>query len=80
MDQDRLAFVPVTLRDGAWKTPAGESVPWYQVRTDLLSGEEIEAAIERVLSVYGVSDVVVDAFAQLRKELPRPPAAPASAE
>jgi hypothetical protein len=80
MGEDPVAFVPVTLRDGSWKTPAGESVPWYQVRTDLLAAEEVEAAMERVLSVYGVSDVVVDAFSQLRKELPRPPAAPTSAE
>jgi hypothetical protein len=29
----------------------------------------VEGAINRVLSVYGVSDVVVDAFNQFRKEL-----------
>jgi hypothetical protein len=31
--------------------------------------EAVEAAIQRVMSVYGVSDVVVDAFDQFRKEL-----------
>ena len=74
------AFVPVTLRDGAWRTPAGDAVPWYEVRTDLLPIGEVEAALERVLSVYGVSDVVVDAFQQFRDELPRPPSPPAPAE
>jgi hypothetical protein len=77
---DPAAFVPVTRREGKWETPSGETVPWYEVRTDLLPLEEVEAAMERVLSVYGVSDVVVDAFNQLRKELPHPPAPPASVE
>ena len=80
MSDEPAAFVPVTLQDGGWKTPAGDPVPWYEVRTDLLPIGEVEAAIERVLSVYGVSDVVVDAFQQLHKELPRPPSASAPAE
>jgi len=65
-------FVPVRLNDGNWKTAGGEVVPWYEVQTDLVPEEEVRGAIERVLDVYGVSDVVVDAFHQLRKELQRP--------
>lgn len=64
-------FVPVTYRDGAWKTAEGAPVPWYEVQMDLMAPEEVEDALNRVLSVYGVSDVVVDAFDQLRKELQR---------
>jgi hypothetical protein len=75
MDQSG-GFVRVTFMDGGWKTAAGDSVPWYDVQTDLLTAEEVEAAVLRVLSVYGVSDVVVDAFDQLRKELRRPAPAP----
>jgi hypothetical protein len=66
-------FVPVTFEDGSWKTAEGEVVPWYEVQTDLLPEAEVHGALERVLSVYGVSDVVVDAFDQFRKELKRPP-------
>jgi len=44
-------------------------VPWYEVQTDLLEPGQVEGALNRVLSVYGVSDVVVDAFDQFRKEL-----------
>ncbi|TMD15026.1 MAG: hypothetical protein E6J00_03850 [Chloroflexi bacterium] len=80
MDEDPPAFVPVVRSEGSWKTPAGDPVPWYDVRTDLLPADEVQAAIERVLSVYGVSDVVVDAFTQLRKELPRPLSPPPAAE
>ena len=47
-------------------------MPWYEVETDLLPESEVQGALERVLSVYGVSDVVVDAFDQFRKELKRP--------
>ena len=42
------------------------------MQTDLLPEAEVEGALERVLSVYGVSDVVVDAFVQFRKELKHP--------
>ena len=69
---DTQGFVPVTLNDGAWKTAEGDVVPWYEVQTDLLAEADVQGAVERVLSVYGVSDVVVDAFDQLRKELKRP--------
>jgi hypothetical protein len=47
-------------------------VPWYEVQTDLLQEADVQGALERVLSVYGVSDVVVDAFDQFRKELKQP--------
>jgi hypothetical protein len=67
-------FVPVTYEDGSWKTAAGDLVPWYEVVTDLIPEAEVQGALERVLSVYGVSDVVVDAFDQFRKELKHPPA------
>jgi hypothetical protein len=65
-------FVPVSYVDGTWKTADGSVVPWYEVQTDLLAEDEVQGALERVLSVYGVSDVVVDAFDQFRKELKRP--------
>jgi hypothetical protein len=64
-------FVPVSFEDGSWKTADGEDVPWYEVQTDLLTEADVEGALDRVLSVYGVSDVVVDAFDQFRKELKR---------
>ncbi len=64
-------FVPVSYEDGTWKTADGGVVPWYEVQTDLLPEAEVQGALERVLSVYGVSDVVVDAFDQFRKELKR---------
>jgi hypothetical protein len=66
-------FVPVTFKDGHWTTAEGEEVPWYEVQTDLLAEADVQGALERVLSVYGVSDVVVDAFDQFRKELKHPP-------
>jgi hypothetical protein len=69
---DRHGFIPVSYRDGTWKTADGNEVPWYVVQTDLLSEAEVQGALERVLSVYGVSDVVVDAFDQFRKELKHP--------
>ena len=65
-------FVPVSFNDGRWTTAEGEEVPWYEVQTDLLPEADVEGALERVLSVYGVSDVVVDAFDQFRKELKHP--------
>ena len=68
---DQRGFVPVTFTDGTWKTAEGEVVPWYEVQTDLVPEAELQQALERVLSVYGVSDVVVDAFDQFRKELKR---------
>jgi hypothetical protein len=64
-------FVPVSFDNGSWKTAEGEDVPWYEVQTDLLTEADVEGALDRVLSVYGVSDVVVDAFDQFRKELKR---------
>ena len=71
-DQDQRGFVPVSFQDGFWKTAEGGVVPWYEVQTDLLPEADVEGAVHRVLSVYGVSDVVVDAFQQFRKELKRP--------
>jgi len=68
MDQQQ-GFVRATLVDGVWRTPGGIEVPWFEVETDLLPVDEVEGAIDRVMSVYGVSDVVVDAFDQFRKEL-----------
>ncbi len=62
-------FVPVSFKDGQWTTAEGEVVPWYEVQTDLVPEADVQGALERVLSVYGVSDVVVDAFDQFRKEL-----------
>ena len=69
---DRRGFIPVSFKDGTWKTTDGNEVAWYEVETDLLSEADVQGALERVLSVYGVSDVVVDAFDQFRKELKRP--------
>ena len=71
-DPDQRGFVPVTFQDGRWKTAEGGEVPWYEVQTDLVPEAEVEGAVDRVLSVYGVSDVVVDAFDQFRKELKHP--------
>ena len=65
-------FVPVSFDNGTWKTAAGDVVPWYEVQTDLVPESDVQGALDRVLSVYGVSDVVVDAFDQFRKELKRP--------
>ena len=62
-------FVPVSFQDGRWTTAEGKEVPWYEVQTDLVPEADVQGALERVLSVYGVSDVVVDAFDQFRKEL-----------
>ena len=70
--ENARGFVPVTLEEGTWKTAEGNAVPWYEVQTDLLAQAEVEGAVSRVLSVYGVSDVVVDAFSQFQKELERP--------
>ena len=64
--------MPVSFKDGSWKTAEGEEVAWYEVQTDLLPEADVQGALDRVLSVYGVSDVVVDAFDQFRKELKRP--------
>ena len=69
---DRHGFVPVSLNDGSWKTANGDVIPWYEVQTDLVAQAEVQGAVQRVLSVYGVSDVVVDAFSQFQKELERP--------
>ncbi len=66
---DERGYVPVELRDGVWRTASGVEAPWFEVETDLIPVGEVEGAIDRVLSVYGVSDVVVDAFDQFRKEL-----------
>ena len=66
---DQRGYVPVELRDGVWRTSSGVEAPWFEVETDLISVGEVEGAIDRVMSVYGVSDVVVDAFDQFRKEL-----------
>lgn len=74
--EQRHGFIPVTFEDGTWKTPEGSEVPWYEVQTDLLAEADVQGALERVLSVYGVSDVVVDAFDQFRKELKRPEPTP----
>jgi hypothetical protein len=66
---DKRGYVAVELTDGVWRTSGGIDVPWFEVETDLLPVDEVEGAIDRVMSVYGVSDVVVDAFDQFRKEL-----------
>ena len=72
MTEETRGFVPVSFNDGRWTTAAGEEVPWYEVQTDLVPEADVQGALERVLSVYGVSDVVVDAFDQFRKELKQP--------
>ena len=72
MTEETRGFVPVSFKDGRWMTAGGEEVPWYEVQTDLVPEADVQGALERVLSVYGVSDVVVDAFDQLRKELKQP--------
>lgn len=66
---EQRGFVPVTLQDGVWRTPIGTEVQWFEVQSDVMPMDEIDAAIDRVMSVYGVSDVVADAVDQLRKEL-----------
>jgi len=70
--EETRGFVPVSFKDGRWMTAEGEEVPWYEVQTDLVPEADVQGALERVLSVYGVSDVVVDAFDQFRKELKQP--------
>jgi hypothetical protein len=76
---EQRGFVPVTLTDRVWRTAGGIEVPWFEVQTDLIPVGEVDGAIDRVMSVYGVSDVVVDAVDQFRKELraARPAADPA---
>lgn len=74
MTDETRGFVPVSFKDGHWATAEGEEVPWYEVQTDLVPQADVNGALERVLSVYGVSDVVVDAFDQFRKELKNPTA------
>lgn len=76
--EDTHGFVPVSFKDGHWTTAEGEVVPWYEVQTDLVREADVQGAVERVLSVYGVSDVVVDAFDQFRKELKQPTEDPSS--
>lgn len=66
---EKQGFVRATLIDGVWRTSGGVEVPWFEVETDLIPAADVEAAIDRVMSVYGVSDVVVDAFDQFHKEL-----------
>jgi hypothetical protein len=66
---DKRGYVPVELSDGVWRSSSGVEAPWFEVETDLIPLGEVDGAIDRVMSVYGVSDVVVDAFDQFRKEL-----------
>jgi len=66
---NKRGYVAVELTDGVWRTSGGIEAPWFEVETDLVPVSEVEGAIDRVMSVYGVSDVVVDAFDQFRKEL-----------
>lgn len=66
---EKRGYVPVVQTDGVWRTPGGIEVPWFEVETDLIPVGEVDGAVDRVMSVYGVSDVVVDAFDQFRKEL-----------
>jgi hypothetical protein len=66
---EKRGYVPVELTDGVWRTSSGVETPWFEVENDLIPVDEVEGAIDRVMSVYGVSDVVVDAFDQFRKEL-----------
>ncbi len=66
---DKPGYVAVALTGGVWRTSGGIEVPWFEVETDLIPVGEVDGAIDRVMSVYGVSDVVVDAFDQFRKEL-----------
>jgi hypothetical protein len=66
---EKHGFVPVTQTDGVWRTAGGLEVPWFEVETDLIAVNEVDGALDRVMSVYGVSDVVVDAVDQFRKEL-----------
>src|SRR2546423_12555530 len=61
--------VLVRFKEGRGRTAEGTEVPWYEVQTDLVPEADVQGALERVLSVYGVSDVVVEAFDQFRKEL-----------
>lgn len=77
MAQRPRGFLPLTFTDGGWRTPGGQPVEWYDVQTDVFSAAEIEAAAQQVLSVYGASDVVVDAFDQFRKALEQGQAATA---
>ena len=66
---DTRGYVAAALTDGVWRTSGGIEVPWFEVETDLIPVDEVDGAIDRVMGVYGVSDVVVDAFDQFRKEL-----------
>ena len=52
-----------------WRLPGGEPVPFSEVVTDLYDADRIRGAVARVLSVYGISDVVMEAFGQFDHEL-----------
>jgi hypothetical protein len=54
---------------GEWRLPNGEAVPWPEVTTDLYDADRIRGAVARVLSVYGISDVVMEAFGEFDHEL-----------
>lgn len=77
---EQQGYVPVRLSDGVWRTASGIEVAWFEVETDLIPAGEVDGAMDRVMSVYGVSDVVVDAFDQFRQELRAARAAPDPSE
>jgi hypothetical protein len=61
--------VPAVLRDGAWILPGGQEVAWYEVVGHLHEEKRIREVMAGVLGVYGVSDVVTEAFGQFEREL-----------
>ncbi len=65
----RSGYVQATYQDGEWRLAGGQPVRSGQVVTDLYDGDRIRGAIARVLSVYGISDVVMEAFGQFEEEL-----------
>lgn len=62
-------YVPAVLRDGAWVLPGGQEVAWYEVVGSLHEEKRIREVMADVLAVYGVSDVVTEAFGQFEREL-----------
>jgi len=59
----------VTYQDGEWRLAGGHPVRSSEVATDLYDAERIRGAMARVLSIFGISDVVTEAFAQFEEEL-----------
>ncbi len=62
-------YLRLRFEGDQWRLPNGDAVPRHQVSTDLYDADRIRGAVARVLSVYGISDVVMEAFGQFDREL-----------